>query len=85
MKGEHTYNDLKLLTEVARTIERFWKGYKVRKQFQVELALMENKIKIAQKRIDESDPKYWGDDDSRLKISDNSENASDYYPSIKPS
>ena len=66
--GNYSSNDLKKLTRVAVLIQKHWRGFTVRRQFLNELNLMEKKIRMAQRKIDESDSKYWGGDDSIVKI-----------------
>lgn len=67
MAQAHTYQDVKKLTEVAITIQRFWKGYKARSQFLNYLNLMHHKIQISKQKIAEIDPKFWdGASDSIL-------------------
>ena len=51
MAQAHTYQDIKKLTEVAITIQRYWKGYRARTQFLNELNLMHHKIQMSRKKM----------------------------------
>ena len=61
MKGTHSYADTKKLSAVAIYIQSIWRGYRVRKQFLTELALLQENIKKKKKKIGELDPKFWED------------------------
>lgn len=68
----HNYEDLKLLNICAITIQKHWRGYKVRSQFINELNMMNHKIQITRNRIQNLDPKFWDDAQSNsiLKADD---------------
>ena len=51
MAQAHTYQDVKKLTQVAKTIQRYWRGYKCRIKFVNDLNLMHHKIQISRKKI----------------------------------
>lgn len=69
MSQAHTYQDMKKLTEVAITIQRFWKGYRARTQFINELNLMHHKIQMSRKKMQGAE--FWdGASDSILHAQD---------------
>jgi|LakMenE18May11ns_1017448.scaffolds.fasta_scaffold9737826_1 hypothetical protein len=47
--------------ECATTIQKMWRGYRVRSQFINELNMLNHKIQITRNKIANLDPKFWDD------------------------